>query len=234
MPSLLKSESSRANGAKSSGPKTDAGRQRSSQNAIKHGFTAQTIVLPNEDAAEYDQFLSTYLQHFQPDGPVELDLVHAMAAAKWRLRRLALIEQQLFIESFDYLERAYADRFTGEERLAKAFERLAGSTSFPFLYRVQSRLEREYSRALRNLLQLQNPRPPRRSPEDPLPGPPSEAGEICKNEPTTPQDAEIVQPSNTPRVESALRLNSRSLYRSSFPAAVFGNSGRNSMRRGYL
>jgi hypothetical protein len=33
---------------------------------------------------------------------------------------------------------------------------------------------------------------------------------------------------------AARRLVSRSLYRSTFPAAVLGNSVRNSMRRGYL
>jgi len=45
MSSLTKSESARINGAKSHGPKTDAGRKRSSQNA----FTAQTLVPLNEE-----------------------------------------------------------------------------------------------------------------------------------------------------------------------------------------
>ena len=53
MPSLSKSESARINGAKSRGPKTEAGRQRSSQNALKHGLTAETLVLPTEDPAEF-------------------------------------------------------------------------------------------------------------------------------------------------------------------------------------
>jgi len=59
MSSLTKSESARINGAKSHGPKTEAGRKRSSQNALKHGLTAQTLVLPTEDPAEFHQLLAS-------------------------------------------------------------------------------------------------------------------------------------------------------------------------------
>ena len=92
MSSLTKSESARINGAKSRGPKTEAGRKRSSQNAIKHGLTSQTLVLPAEDPDEFHQLLTSYLDQFQPHGPAELHLVHDMVAAKWRLQRLAIIE----------------------------------------------------------------------------------------------------------------------------------------------
>jgi hypothetical protein len=58
---MTKSESARINGAKSRGPKTAAGLKRSSQNALKHGLTAQTLLLPSEDPDEFHELLVSYL-----------------------------------------------------------------------------------------------------------------------------------------------------------------------------
>ncbi len=182
MPSLRKSESARINGAKSHGPKTEAGRQRSSQNSLKLGLTAQALVLPSEDPAEFNQLLTSYLDQFRPAGPAELDLVHEMVAAKWRLQRLAIIETQLYVE---YTERVQedADRpLSPVESLTAAFTLLANTNSFPFLHRVESRLERTYSRALRTLIQLQRAR----QSSDPPQAPPPDENKICTNEPTEP------------------------------------------------
>lgn len=186
MPHLSKSDSARANGAKSHGPKTEAGRARSSQNALKHGFSAQTIVLPSEDPAEFQQLLASYLDDFHPSSPVELDLVHHMVAAQWRLRRLATIETQLIDQAIEHIQEYSDDPPTPERALAEGFERLANGNSFAFLHRTESRLERTYSRALRNLLQLQKIR----QCSAPTPGcsvathgdtPPE--SKTCKNEP---------------------------------------------------
>ena len=188
MSSLRKSQSARENGAKSHGPKTEAGKQRSSQNALRHGLTSQTLVLPSEDPAEFQRLLDGYIQQFQPAGLVELDLVHEIVAAKWRLNRLALIETELLAGSIDYIEKDRAqDIEDGEEdqpltpaqSLAKAFDRLS-SGSLSFLARIESRLERTYSRALQNLLRMQA----HRGPSGPPPAPPQ--NEICTNEPTSP------------------------------------------------
>ena len=186
MTSQAKSESARANGAKSRGPKTDAGKQRSSQNAIKHGLTAQTLVLPCEDPADYQRLLDSYHQQFRPDGPVENDLVREMVAARWRLNRLELIETQLLADSIIDVEQRHEDwasdddqPLTAVQALAKGFQRMSASSAF--LYRIQSRLEHAYSRALRALLQLQKLRGPSQPPAGPDAG-----GKIenCTNEPT--------------------------------------------------
>jgi len=39
---------------RSTGPRTAAGKQRSSLNALSHGLTAASQVLPSEDQATYD------------------------------------------------------------------------------------------------------------------------------------------------------------------------------------
>jgi hypothetical protein len=56
MPSDLKSETARANGAKSHGPKTAEGKEASSRNAIKHGLTAHTLSC-NANPREYQAML---------------------------------------------------------------------------------------------------------------------------------------------------------------------------------
>jgi len=45
--------SSRANAAKSTGPKSTAGKRRSSLNALRNGFRSQTVVLENESAPRF-------------------------------------------------------------------------------------------------------------------------------------------------------------------------------------
>jgi hypothetical protein len=60
-------EASRRNGAKSNGPKTDEGRTRSSQNAIKHGLSAHKfVVLEGESEDGWAEFHQGYIAKFQP------------------------------------------------------------------------------------------------------------------------------------------------------------------------
>ena len=51
--SQLKSETARANGAKSRGPVTPEGRAASSRNSLRHGFTAESVVLPTESQEDF-------------------------------------------------------------------------------------------------------------------------------------------------------------------------------------
>ena len=96
---------------------------------------------------------------------------------------LARIETQLFAESIDWVEEYSDDPLTPEQALASAFERLASGASLNVLHRMESRFTRAYSRALRNLLQLQRDR---NKPPAAPPAPTGDENEICKNEPTTP------------------------------------------------
>jgi hypothetical protein len=47
MTSLRQIESNRRNALRSTGPKTEAGKQRSSKNAVRHGLTTETVIEPS-------------------------------------------------------------------------------------------------------------------------------------------------------------------------------------------
>ena len=93
---LNKTESSRLNGAKSHGPVTPEGKQRSSLNAVRHGLLAKSVCLTNEDTEKFKELLQDYLDRFQPIDKVELRLVEQIASASFRLERFASTETSLF------------------------------------------------------------------------------------------------------------------------------------------
>src|SRR3977135_3311097 len=97
MVSTLKSDTARANGAKSRGPTTAEGKENSSRNAIKHGLTAGNgnILLDCEDPGHFDAVLNNPLAIHEPATPAENDLVEEMVAARWRTRRMWTIETGL-------------------------------------------------------------------------------------------------------------------------------------------
>jgi len=111
MSTQRKIDSARANGAKSHGPITEQGRKTSSMNALKHGLTAKTVVLSNENDDEHTTLLESYVHDLQPTGPVEMDLVVEMANAKWRQRRLCKIETELFERQMDEQKEAIDARY---------------------------------------------------------------------------------------------------------------------------
>jgi len=159
-----RAETSRINGSKSRGPKTEHGRSAVSLNAVKHGLTAETVVLPNESDEQYEAELREYLLHFAPANKPEADLVRQLAAAHWRLARYTRIETSLLdLEMERQRERLTQDWNRIEEcgRLALAFEALSGAHSpLALLNRYQARLHHEYQRILKALLQMQATRRP--------------------------------------------------------------------------
>jgi len=85
----------RANSQHSTGPRTEPGKQRSSLNALRHGLTAQTAVLPTEDPETYQRHIQQFLDEYKPATPTETQLVHEIANTAWRLNRIPFLEADL-------------------------------------------------------------------------------------------------------------------------------------------
>ncbi len=77
-------EASRANGAKSRGPITPEGKNRSSRNATRHGLLSNAILFKDEHDEPFRQHMESFRAEFNPQGSVETALVEKMAIARWR------------------------------------------------------------------------------------------------------------------------------------------------------
>jgi hypothetical protein len=95
MTSLKQIRANRRNALKSTGPTTEAGKDRSRRNAVRHGLTAETVVEPLEDSEEYKAFEISITSAFDAQTAVERELVLRLASVMWRLRRSTAIETGL-------------------------------------------------------------------------------------------------------------------------------------------
>jgi len=85
----------RANAQRSTGPITAEGRQTVSLNALKHGFTGQTAVLPTEDHATHEAFCTELIDELAPATAMEFNLAQSIANDLWRLNRAVAIETNM-------------------------------------------------------------------------------------------------------------------------------------------
>ena len=79
---------SRSNGSLGHGPTTDAGKQRSSQNARRHDFFTKIDLLPNEDQQEFYALVQAFTEDHKPQTTTERFYVYEMADAAFRLGRV--------------------------------------------------------------------------------------------------------------------------------------------------
>ena len=96
MTSEAKKAANQSNAIKSTGPRTDSGKTRSSLNAVKAGIYATTPLLPGEDRAALREIEKANLDYFNPIGPVETLLVGQITAEHWKLGRIDRAEVALF------------------------------------------------------------------------------------------------------------------------------------------
>jgi hypothetical protein len=103
MTSVKQLEANRRNSLKSTGPKTEAGKQASRRNAVRHGLTAETVIGALEDAEDYKAFEAAITADYDAQSAVERELVLRLASLLWRLRRATIIETGLFEIQADHL-----------------------------------------------------------------------------------------------------------------------------------
>ena len=147
--SLKRILASRANGARSQGPSTPQGKQRSSQNAVRHGLLARCIVMEKESLQSFEALLTQHLDSLQPVDGVEFGMVEEMVASYWRMRRAWAIETRMLEDAAN--AQPESDPVGA---IAAAFTSLAASPALALMHRYETRLHLVYQRSLHNLMLL--------------------------------------------------------------------------------
>jgi len=100
----------RANAQHSTGPKSEAGRATSSLNAVKTALTGRTVLMPSDDAVEYQNYIQAHQDQYKPVGIIECYLLQSIVDCGWRLRRISSLEQAVFSVG----RREFAEQFQGQ------------------------------------------------------------------------------------------------------------------------
>src|ERR1700719_1253455 len=165
----------RANAQHSTGPRTEAGKQRSSLNALRHGLTGQTVVLPTEDQSAYQRHSHAFLDEYQPKGATETRLVQSLLDPSWQLNRAGAVETNLYSLGITEMEdRIRANHLEAETALAMALAYREHNRAFANISIYRQRLSREFERTLALLRQIQAER--RKTEQEQL----DKAGKILK------------------------------------------------------
>ncbi len=151
-----RAEINRANSQHSTGPRTSAGKQRSSLNALRHGLTGHVIVLPSEDHAAYDHHTRRLFDDLQPKGALEEQLVQSLSDTSWRINRIAALETNLLAlgihEQSNNIDTAHPEVHTALAMAAAVREQTRALSN---LSSHEHRLSRQFERTLQQLREIQ-------------------------------------------------------------------------------
>ena len=154
-------KANRQNAKKSSGPRTQKGKTRTAQNALKHGLLAQDSVIPSEEAADFDNHLTAIEDSYLPRNRVEKEIVRQIADVMWRMQRLSRIESAAIAVSIertrDVQKRLYPDRMKegheGEVQLLGT-SMLNASKFLNNLARYDGHLSRRFFRSVELMMSI--------------------------------------------------------------------------------
>jgi hypothetical protein len=96
MSTLTQIAANQKNSQLSTGPTSEAGKAKSSLNAVRSGLTGLAVLLPGDDAALYQAHVSHFIESYAPAGDDERNLVQSLADTAWRLLRIPSLEMGIY------------------------------------------------------------------------------------------------------------------------------------------
>ena len=86
----------RQNAQKSTGARTQAGKDKSKMNSQTHGLCSQAALLPSEDPIIYQAFIESIFAQWSPATDQENRLTEVIGTTEWRLRRIPGLESGIY------------------------------------------------------------------------------------------------------------------------------------------
>ena len=147
----------RNNAQKSTGPKTEKGKQRVSLNALRHGLTGHAVVLPQEDFDAYNKHSRRFQDELKPVGIFEEEVALTISDTYWRLNRLRAMENTIFALAANE-GRVYSSDESFQAMLGQAMSLKDNADLLAKFSLYESRLNRTLEKAKIELKQLQESR----------------------------------------------------------------------------
>ena len=157
MTPTTRADINRHNASHSTGPVTPEGKRKASLNALRHGLTGQTVVLPQDDLAAYQKHCAEFHAELNPQGLIESKVVQTIADTYWRLDRIRAMENNLFALAVEEQPPLSSDPVISAA-LAQAKWLDQGADLLTRLSLYEQRLNRTLAQAYAQLKQLQRER----------------------------------------------------------------------------
>jgi hypothetical protein len=157
-------EANRRNARRSTGPKSQQGKETVSRNAVKHGIYANNVLVLPEEESEYRRLADAIYEDFGGGTAFERVLVNKMISSIWRSTRADKIEAGLLADAIlneqrpghppDAIPASDGEPLSPEANpraleFGRAYARKNGLISS--LSRYRTRLDREFYKALDEL-----------------------------------------------------------------------------------
>ena len=132
----------RENSMHSTGPRTEAGRQRSSLNAYRNGLNGQIVCSTPEELAVFKLFCAEIREELAPVGPIERFLAKSIAENMYRCERARSIESGIWADGYrEHVEEIGA----GHPEVDTALSASRTSCNMPMRYRSSPPMREDFA-----------------------------------------------------------------------------------------
>jgi hypothetical protein len=130
-------------------------RDRRALSAYRHGLTGQIILLTDADRAAYEKHCKGYHQSLAPRGPVEIDLVQAVANDRWRLNHAASLESSIFADGITQPDEVASGNAEVDTAMAQGRVWISKGGNLQLLGLYESRIQRRFEKNMVEIRTLQ-------------------------------------------------------------------------------